>query len=516
MASYGLNWSTNASGNTIYSGAYADSDNQSYITIDSVYYNSSTDKIDINYTVKLYNPSGSRYNFTAAAAFFGGAEVKRWDPGDPIGGDAGSIIWSWSSWSNGSTVGSGTHSVSAGTTSITFGTKAMFSGGWGWNRWTKNQYCVSNTTGGTLYITQATYTVSYAANGGTTTPDPQTKIYNQALTLRGSISRNNSTANGYTVTYDGNGGNTPSATSQTQKNTTSYKFSKWKATNGTTYDGGGSYTANTGTTMTAQWTSSVSYGTLTSPTCTKDNTTSTRKVTFNATTNGGSCSTASLNSTATVTYSLNGWYTAKSGGTRRVKGGTSYTPSATETLYAQWGSSTGTFSQVTLPAATKSNGTATRTVTFNGNGGSTPSALKSNATITYTQTGWFTAASGGTNQGKSGTKYTPSAAEILYAQFSSSTGSYSAITLPTPTRTDYIFKGWSTDPDATSGITGSYTPSSNVTLYATWIEDQAKAKTKIDGVWKTGKAFIRVNGEWKKAKKIYHKVNGEWKIGKNS
>lgn len=516
MASHSLNWSTNKTDNQVYSGGYSGSNNGAYCQITGVSYNDSTKKIDINFKVYLYHGSGDRYNFTAAAAFIGGEEVKRWDPGTAIDGESGKIYWSWSAWSNGSELGTGSYAVSADTTSISFGVKAMFSGGWGWNRWYQTTYTVSNTTGGTLSITQATYTVKYAANGGSSTPDNQTKIYNKALTLAAGISRSSSTANGYTVTYDGNGGNTPSTTSQTQKNTTSYQFSKWKATNGTTYDGSGSYTANTGTTMTAQWTSSVSYGTLTSPTCTKNNTTATRKVTFNATTNGGSCSTTSLNSTATVTYSLNGWYTAKSGGTRRVKGGTSYTPSATETLYAQWGSTTGTYSQVTLPTATKSNGTATRTVTFNGNGGSTPSALKSNATITYTQTGWFTAESGGTSRGKSGAKYTPSAAETLYAQFSSSTGSYSAITLPTPTRTDYIFKGWSTDPNATSGITGSYTPSSNVTLYATWIEDQAKAKTRINGVWKTGKAFIRVNGEWKKAKKIYHKVNGEWKIGKNS
>lgn len=516
MASYSLNWSTNQTDNKVYSGKYSGTNNGAYCQITGVSYNDSTKNIDISFKVTLYHGSGDRYNFTAAAAFIGGEEVKRWDPGTAIDGDSGAIYWSWSKWSNGSEVGTGSYAVSAGTTSISFGIKAMFSGGWGWNRWPNGQYCVSNTKGGTLSITQATYTVSYAANGGSSTPGSQTKIYNKALTLAAAISRGNSTANGYTVTYNGNGGNDPSATSQTQKNTTTYSFAGWKASNGTVYGGGGSYTANTTTTMTAQWNSSTSKGTLKSPTCTKKDTTSTRKVTFNASSNGGSCSTTSLNSTATVTYSLRGWYTSTSGGTKRVDGDTSYTPSATETLYAQWDSSTGTYSKVTLPSATKANGTATRTVTFNGNGGSTPSALKSNATITYRQTGWYTSASGGTNRGAAGTSYTPSAAETVYAQFSGSTGSYSAITLPTPTRTDYIFKGWSTDPNATSGITGSYTPSSNVTLYATWVEDQAKAKVRVNGEWKTGKAFIRVDGEWKKAKKIYRKVNGEWKVGKNS
>lgn len=246
-------------------------------------------------------------------------------------------------------------------------------------------------------------TISYAANGGTSTlPTSQTKQPGVALNLAAAMTRSNTTANGYVVTYNGNGGNTPSATSQTQKNTTSYSFTGWKSSlDSKTYSAGVSYNVDGDTTMTAQWSSSTSKGTLKSPTCTKNSTTSTRTVTFNA--NGGSCSTSSLNSTATVTYSLNGWYTATSGGTKRVNGNTSYTPSATETLYAQWGSTT---------------------------------------------------------------------------------GSYSAITLPTATRTGYVFKGWSTSSTATSGSTGSYTPTGNVTLYAVWQEDtKGRIYVKKDGAW---------------------------------
>lgn len=35
-------------------------------------------------------------------------------------------------------------------------------------------------------------------------------------------------------------------------------------------------------------------------------------------------------------YTFNGWYTAASGGTKRGDAGATYTPSITETLYAQW------------------------------------------------------------------------------------------------------------------------------------------------------------------------------------
>lgn len=45
--------------------------------------------------------------------------------------------------------------------------------------------------------------------------------------------------------------------------------------------------------------------------------------------------------------------------------------------------------------------------------------------------------------------------------------------------------------------------------------DQARIRIKKDGQWKKGRAFLKVNGEWKKADKIYIKVNGEWKENKN-
>lgn len=44
----------------------------------------------------------------------------------------------------------------------------------------------------------------------------------------------------------------------------------------------------------------------------------------------------------------------------------------------------------------------------------------------------------------------------------------SSITLPTMTATGYSFLGWSTSSTATSGMTGTYTPTASVTLYAVW------------------------------------------------
>lgn len=268
-----------------------------------------------------------------------------------------------------------------------------------------------------------TYTISYNANGGTGAPSAQTKTYGTALTLSSTKpSKNSTTSTGYTVTFNGNGG-TPSKTSQAATDTTSYNFSKWNTKangTGTSYNSGASYTANAAVTLYAQYSSSTSKGSITAATASRNNGTSTRTVTFKA--NGGSCSVSSASSTATITYTCKGWYTDASGGSLVVASGGKYTPSATGTVYAQW---------------------------------------------------------------------------------DSSIGNYSVITLPTPTRTGYIFKGWNESSSASSGLTGSYTPTKNITLYAIWESEEVikkdagyKTKIKTSSGWKDFYAYVYKNGEW--------------------
>ena len=69
-----------------------------------------------------------------------------------------------------------------------------------------------------------TYTVSYANGGRGTAPASHTKTYGTNLTLRAGLGV-----------------------------VSNYRFSKWKATDGTLYDGSGTYSKNAATTMTAQW-----------------------------------------------------------------------------------------------------------------------------------------------------------------------------------------------------------------------------------------------------------------------
>lgn len=157
----------------------------------------------------------------------------------------------------------------------------------------------------TIPMSYSTYTISYSANGGSSTPSSQTKTYGTNLTIASAISHANSTANGYTVTFNANGGSVSPST-KTATDTTSYSFTGWKSSaTGTTWAGGATnFSENNTTTLTAQWSSSTSKGSITTPSATRSNGTSTRTVTFNA--NNGSTTKSSQNSTATITYTSNG------------------------------------------------------------------------------------------------------------------------------------------------------------------------------------------------------------------
>lgn len=190
-------------------------------------------------------------------------------------------------------------------------------------------------------------------------------------------------------------------------------------------------------------------------------------------------------------YTFSGWNTAKDGSGTSYTAGNSYSFTSDKTLYAIWKAKT-------------------YTVTFNANGGTTPTASKS---VTYDSTydtlptptrtgytfnGWYTAASGGTKI-TSSTKVTITTAQTLYAQWTPinydlvfdansgivegaktysykvpyeyplSYGYYVQETLPTATRVGYNFIGWNTKQDG-SGFQVSYDTKmgQGLTVYAIW------------------------------------------------
>lgn len=323
---------------------------------------------------------------------------------------------------------------------------------------------VSITAAQTLFAhwTIITYTVSYNANGGTGAPASQTKTYGVTLTLSSTKpTRSSSSAGSYTVTYKINytGGTDPTAA--TAARTTSYSFYKWNTKSdgsGTAYSSGGNYTDNAAATMYAQWKSTTTTASVTLPTPTRTG------------------------------YTFQGWGTSASA-TTGVTG--SYTPTGNVTLYAVWKADTYTVSYnanggtgapssqtktygVTLTLsstkptrANSSAGSYTVTYKINYTGGTNPTAATAARTTKYTFSKWNTKSDGSGTNYNAGANYTANAAATMYAQWTSTTTTAS-VTLPTPTRTGYTLQGWNTSSTATTGSTGSYTPTGNVTLYAIW------------------------------------------------
>lgn len=390
----------------------------------------------------------------------------------------------------------------------------------------------------TLYAVWAgnTYKVSYNANSGSSTPSAQSTTYPNSVKLASAISRNNSTSksNGtITISYNTNGGSTaPSASTGTYTNTTTtkYTFEKWhlNSATGTAYAAGASYKPTGNVTMYAGWTSSSSTArtsnpsiTLTSTKPTKSNSTvSSYTVAYNA--NGGSSTPSTQTATKTRKYTFSKWNSKSDGTGTDYNSATAYTFSANATLYAKYTTSDSGGSVNLASAISRANGsTSGYSVTYNANGGSgAPSSQTSgNRTVTYTFNKWASGSTSGT-QYAAGASYTPTANTTMYAIWSSSTSSNSSWTCSStvPTRDGYTFKGWSTSSTATTAsyTAGStYTITSGLTLYAVW-EANARVRVKVNNAWKLGTPYVKVNGQWKKAKKVYIKVNGVWKESKSN
>ena len=243
------------------------------------------------------------------------------------------------------------------------------------------------------------------------------------------------------------------------------------------------------------------------------------------TVNAGSSIT--LNSGSGLTrsnYTFGGWNTNISGTGTNYPGSSSFTPTGNITLYAKWNAS---------------NAIYTITYDINNGSGSTPVAQTVNAgsSITlnsgsgltrsnHTFGGWNTNASGtGTNYPAS-SSFTPTGTITLYAKWNASgttsitaytityhinsgTGSTpaaqtvnagSSITLNSGSglsRSGYTFDGWNTNASGTGtnySAGSSFTPTSNITLYARWNSNILPAPT---GVSATAKQGLSILVEWK-------------------
>ena len=435
----------------------------------------------------------------------------------------------------------GTASVNK--SSVEYGGSAIWtatpSTGYNFSKWsngsTANPLTVSDITANT-HITSVfvlkSYTVTWNPNGGSVSPTSTTKTHGSILgtlptptraadvqytyTFKGwftaatdgtqvsastTVTKNvtyyaqwTATPRSYTATFNGNGGGTPSPSTITKTygselgtlptcSRTGYTFLGWY----TASSGGtkiSSATKITGTvTYYAQWsinsytlTYNVNGGNAVSP--------ASKIVQYGSA--YGTLPTPTKSSNAEYTYTFAGWYTAASGGTQ-VTANTTMSASDT-TIYAHWTATPRSY-----------------TVTFNGNGGGTPSpstitktygselgTLPTCSRTGYTFLGWYTASSGGTKI-SSATKITGTV--TYYAQWSinSYTLTYNVNggnavspaskivqygsaygTLPTPTKSSnaeytYTFAGWYTAASGGTQVTANTTMSaSNTTIYAHW------------------------------------------------
>ena len=198
------------------------------------------------------------------------------------------------------------------------------------------------------------------------------------------------------------------------------------------------------------------------------------KVTFNA--NGGNNTPTAL--TSLLSHSQNYWNTNSSGTGTNYASKATYSKDENATLYAIWSTTNGT---INLPSAiTKSDEPTTGYMVKLQDKETLYSTLDASRVIKYNFNNWTDSNSGMTyNPGEA---YVPNQNTIMYATWNSNILTNSVI-LPSLTKKDYRFKGWSSDPSAEEGIVGEYTPDGDITLYAIW------KPTKI--------TFIKVNGLWK-------------------
>ena len=342
-----------------------------------------------------------------------------------------------------------------------------------------------NVTYGGTYGTLPTPTkTGYTFAGWYTAASGGTRIIN---TTKVTITANQKlyahwTARTFTVTFNANGGTTPSPS--TIKVTYDSTYGTLPTTTRTGYTFAGWFTAKSGgtqikaaikvvitanLTLYAQWkpkTITVRFYGTNGNYSTQNYTVGTKYGSFPA------------NPTPPTGHKFAGWYTSGSGGTKITTNST--VPTTNTSLYAHWTPKTFTIT-FDSTGGTKSDAI---TVTYNSTYGTLPTTTRTG----YTFNGWFTAKTGGT-QIKASTKVTITANKTLYAQwtpkkvtirFYGADGKYSTQTYTVGTKygslpaaptapTGYTFAGWYTQGSGGTKITiNSTVPTTNTSLYAHW------------------------------------------------
>ena len=210
---------------------------------------------------------------------------------------------------------------------------------------------------GTAYAAGASYkpTGNVTMYAGWKSSSSTTRTSNPSITLTSTKpTKSNSTVSSYTVSYNANGGNSTPST-QTATKTRKYTFSKWNSKSdgtGTDYNSATAYTFSANATLYAKYTTSDSGGSvnLSSAITRANGSTTGYSVTYNA--NGGNgAPSAQTSGNRTITYTFNKWAAGSASGTQYAAGA-SYTPTANTTMYATWNSNTSSNSSWTCSSTT--------------------------------------------------------------------------------------------------------------------------------------------------------------------
>jgi uncharacterized repeat protein (TIGR02543 family) len=303
-----------------------------------------------------------------------------------------------------------------------------------------------------------TFTVSYAANGGSGAPSQSTHNENTTVTV-----------------------------SSTQPTRSGYRFVEWQNSGGTAYDPSDTFTITGNVTLTAQWIQVL--------TITYDANSATSGSVPTATTHdSGSNPTLATNSgtLARTNYTFDGWNTLADGtGTSYAEGATYSNITSNFTLYAKW------YGSLTYDLNGGSGTTSTDSTKYRPSQSATVASGTGLSRTGYTFAGWNTAANG------TGTDYAASASltmagnTTLYAQWDAITyqisyngngntsgtapsnqtlaynGSVTLASKPSGlNKTGFNFGGWNTQANG-SGSTlaagATYSTNSGLTLYALWV-----------------------------------------------
>lgn len=347
------------------------------------------------------------------------------------------------------------------------------------------------------------YTITYDANGGGGSTESQSVISGSSVSLRSNgFTPPTKAVHGITL-KDSDGTTLSSSTYSIFKNNAFYKW----IINSKYYAAGATYEPTADVTAKASWSTNYTLKKVT-----KSPTTATGfTITYNP--NGGTCSKTSETMINITTYDHTKWVSSS---------GSEYNPTVTIggpanfTFTVKY--TTTTIKGSTILPTPINEATSTLKITFDYQGGSSSSAsANSTRTIIKAFNGWATSSTATT--GVTGS-YEPDESRTLYAIWGTATTKYSSINLPTPTRIGYKFMGWATSATANTGVTGTYTPTSDsiTTLYAIWKADGSIRlyindidKYKIAMVWMYYPTSSTDSKPWKLVIP-YMKTSSNWKI----